>query len=171
MLVAVVLSDFNTQVSVIVVTPDAQNPPCRASLDIGFWMLHSPTWPILTFLTSLPCRGHPHRSQCPALTIAKDTLFFPSLSCFPWRLPDKPTSQKTDVIRFDVKVLRRSKFLAPGCVRLIPRFSVWARSWADYMLARSALSEQVINKFLFLFSLWPIQGQGFAFLASILVDN
>ena len=28
MLVAVVLSDFNTQVSVIVVTPDAQNPPC-----------------------------------------------------------------------------------------------------------------------------------------------
>ena len=40
------------------------------------------------------------------------------------RLPDKPTSQKTDVIRFDVKVLRRSKFLAPGCVRLIPRFSV-----------------------------------------------
>ena len=39
------------------------------------------------------------------------------------------------------------------------------------MLPRSAFSEQVINKFLFLFSLWPFQGQGFAFLASILVDN
>lgn len=113
---------------------EAQSPPCPASSDSGFYVLHYPTRPV-SYLSFLPCGGCPHLFLCP------DPLILPALSCFPCRLPVPPALQKVDLICFDVKVLRRSRLLTWLPARECPPWS--GRPVSEHTpfihLARSAL--------------------------------